>query len=256
MKNSKDYAKKVQKLYRSLKRQYPKAEPVFFEDPADAVVYGVVSENLKGKAAQAAMKRFGGYFVDLNDLRAARMEEVVEMLGSDTTATRDIASILSRLLNGIFNKYHKMSLEALKKEGKRPAKVALEKMDGISRFVVDFCMLTSFQGHAIPLTATMVEYLKSNDLVHPDANEQTIEGFLGKQISAKDGYDFYLLLRHESESKISKKTTRKKRTTKTAAKDRKAAGVTKKVKKTRTKTATKTKKTVKKAKKTARKRPK
>jgi hypothetical protein len=116
----------------------------------------------------------------------------------------------------MFNEYHKVSLEPLKKMGKRPAKHVLEKIEGISRFVVDYCMLTSLKGHAIPLTKTMVEYLKNNELVDPDADEEQIGGFLAKQIPAKNGYEFYELLRRESEAKKSvkkkPKTTSKKKT--------------------------------------------
>ena len=109
-----------------------------------------------------------------------------------------------------------MSLEALKKTGKRPARQILEKMDGTSRFIVDYCMLTSLQGHAIPLTKGMIEYLRNKELVYPDADEQQIGGFLAKQISAKKGYEFYSLLRRESEAHKSrkKKTTKSKKKTK------------------------------------------
>ena len=71
-------------------------------------------------------------------------------------------------------------------------------------------MLTSLQGHAIPLTGKMVKYLRSNELVHAEADEQQIEGFLTKQISAKNGCEFYSLLRRESDSpriKRERKTT-------------------------------------------------
>jgi hypothetical protein len=73
-------------------------------------------------------------------------------------------------------------------------------------------MLTSLQGHAIPLTETMVDYLRTKELVHPDADEQQIEGFLAKQISAEHAYEFYCLLRRQSESRRAsrkRKTTRK-----------------------------------------------
>jgi len=169
MKNSKDYSKKIQTLYRSLSRKYPKVQKV------------------------------------------------------------------CRILNGIFNEYHKISLESLKKIGKRPAKQALEKIDGINRFVVEYCLLTSLGGHAIPLTDKMIKYLRNNELVNPDADDQQIGGFLAKQISAKNGYEFYALLRRESEStkvkkRIKSKTTRKKKS-KTKTKSR-----------TKTKTKKKTKK--------------
>jgi hypothetical protein len=89
-------------------------------------------------------------------------------------------------------------------------------MDGTSRFVVNYCVLTALHGHAIPLTSGMLEYLRDNELVHPDADEQEIEGFLTRQIPARNGYEFYRLLRIQSElRKGRKKTTRKKKTKKT-----------------------------------------
>jgi len=216
MKNSKEYSKKIQRLYRSLSRKYPKVQKFTHDEPLDAIVYAIISAELSEKATESAIKRFADYFVDLNDLRVSQTEEIVGIWGEDTPVTRNIASTITRVLRGVFNEYHKMSLEALKKTGKRPARQILEKIDGTSRFVVDYCMLTSLQGHAIPLTKEMIEYLKSKELVYPDADEQQIGGFLAKQISAKKGYEFYSLLRRESEARKSrkKKTTKSKKKTK------------------------------------------
>ncbi len=201
MKNSKEYSKKVQRLYSSLKREYPKVKKSVYDEPAEALVYAVVNENMSETAAESALKRFSNYFVDLNDLRVSQAEEIVEMLGEDTQVTRDIASRLTGALRAVFEKYHTASLASLKRIGKRPAKQVLEKMDAVSRFVVNYCMLTSLQGHAIPLTKKMIEYLRSNELVHAEADEQETEGFLTKQISAENAYEFYALLRRGSESR-------------------------------------------------------
>ena len=215
MKNSKEYSKNIQNLYRTLKHKHSKIQEVNYEVVTDAVVYSIISENMSEKAAESAIKRFTEYFVDLNDLRVSRVEEIVEVLGENTPATREIASRIIRVLQAIFNDYHKVSLEPLKKLGKRPARQVLEKIDGTSNFIVDYCMLTSLRGHAIPLTNKMIKYLKANDLVDNDADEQQISGFLAKQISAKNGYEFYVLLRHESErqkstAKIKTRTSRRK----------------------------------------------
>jgi endonuclease III len=199
MKNSREYAKKVQKLYRSLKRAYPKVQDTVYEEPIDSIVYATISENMSQAEAHAAIKRFANYFVDWNDLRVSRIEEIVDVLGNDTPISRQIASVLNRILSAVFNGYHIISLSVLKKMGKRPAKQTLEKLDGISHFVVNYCMLTALRGHAIPLTLKMIEYLKGNKLVDPGADEQEIEGFLTRQISARNAYEFYALLRHESE---------------------------------------------------------
>ncbi len=210
MKNSKEYSKKIQRLYRSLSRKYPKVQKVIHDEPADAIVYAIINAELSEKITATAIKKFAGYFVDLNDLRVSRTEEIVEILGADTSVTRTIASTITTVLRAVFNEYHKVSLEALKRTGKRPARQILEKLEGTSRFVVDYCMLTSLQAHAIPLTEGIIEYLKSKELVYPDADEQQIGGFLAKQISANKGYDFYALLRRESEARRSKKKKKRK----------------------------------------------
>jgi endonuclease III len=206
MKNGKEYSKKVQKLYRSLKRKFPAVQKVTYDEPVDALVYATISSELSEAAAQSAIKKFAEYFVDYNDLRISRVEEIIESLGPDVSAARDIASALTTALRAVFSKYNMISLKALYKMSKRPAKAFLEKIEGTNRFVVDYCMLTSLHGHAIPLTKKMIEFLRSNDLVHAEANEEEIEGFLARQISAENAYEFYSLLRRESETrKVSKK---------------------------------------------------
>ena len=220
MKNSKEYAKKVRKLYRSLKRGHPKIEQATYDEPVDAIVYAVLSENMSETAAQSAIKKFADYFIDLNDLRVSRAEEVIEILGGDAPVNRQMAAALNKILMAIFREYHSVSLMALKKIGKRQAKQILEKLDGTSSFVVNYCMLTALGGHAVPLTTNMIEFLKSNSLVDPDADEQDIEGFLTRLISAKNGCEFYTLLRYESElpGTTRKRKTRKKTTRKTKRK--------------------------------------
>jgi len=204
MKNSREYSQKVQRLYRSLKRKYPKAKKLIYDEPVEAIIHAIISEKMSETATQSAIKRFADYFVDWNDLRVSRPEEIVEVLGADTSVTRDIALALTSALCAVFDRYNTVSLKALKKIGKRPARQTLEKMNGLSRFVVSYCMLTSLYGHAIPLTKKMIDYLRSKQLIHPDADEQQIEGFLARQISAENASEFYALLRRQSEARKTK----------------------------------------------------
>lgn len=209
MKNSTEYAKKVKKLYLSLRRKSPKVQKLVYEDPVEALVYGIISENMTNSKTRGVMKRIGDNFVDLNDLRVSLPAEVIEILGENSSVTRNIVESLSKALGYVFSNYNCVSLESLKKQGKRPAKQSLEKIEGVSRFVVNYCMLTALGGHAVPLTGKIVEYLKNNELVAPGANEQDIEGFLTRQVSATNGYEFYTLLRQESESRRAKKKVKK-----------------------------------------------
>jgi len=218
MKDSKEHSQKIRLLHRSLKRgrsQYyrthkiavqlavaagQKPEKVIYDEPADALVYAIISENITQHQAHSAIHRIKEHFVDLNDLRVSREDEIAEVLGGDMPAAGQTASAITKILAAVFGKYNMVSLKPLRKIGKRPAKQFLEKMDGVTHFAVNYCMLTSLQGHAIPLTERMIEYLKNNGMVHPDSSVQETEGFLARQISAEDAYEFYTMLRHRSET--------------------------------------------------------
>jgi endonuclease III len=211
MKDSKEYSKKIQKLYRSLKQRGGKFAAVEYDEPVDALVFAIVSENLTEPQTHAALKKLKDYFVDWNDLRVASIEEIIEVLGPDTAPARSIAAALVSVLNAVFDKHNMLGLQSLRKLGKRPAKILIEKLSGVTPFVVDYCMLSSMQGHAIPMTPKMIEFLKAGLFIHPEASYEEIEGFLCRLVSIKNACEFYSLLRHECESsrKQSQKTKKK-----------------------------------------------
>ena len=257
MKNSKDYAEKIKKLHRSLKRSAKKVTPVSYDDPVEAVIYGILSERVSERQAQAAWKRSKKHFVDLNDLRVARPDEIYDLFGKETDDIREIGLVLAKVLFSVFDKHHEMTLSSLRDMGKRQARQELEELNGISSFALGYCMLMGLDAHAIPVNERMVLYLQAHELVDPKADVSAIEGFLGKQISAKDTMEFFALLRQESDSlplskgagkkKTKKKTTKKKTTKKVTKKttQKKAAKKTGTAKKTVKKKTVK-KKTVKK----------
>ncbi len=217
MKNSKEYSKKVNKLFRLLKRQYSRPEKVKYDEPVDALIYGIVSEKMTLKETKSAIRAFGDYFVDSNDLRTSSIEEIVENLGEDTARTRETAEVLTSVLRSIFIEYNTVSLKRLHEMGKRSAKKILEKLASISPFAINYCILTSIGAHTIPLTRRMIEYLREKELVHPEADNTDIEGFLTRQIASRDGYAFYTLLRRASEHSRPKAGTKTEKKTKTKA---------------------------------------
>ncbi len=199
MKNSKEYGKKIAKLYRSLKKKHVKVKKRVFDDPAKAIVYAIVSENMRKSAAKSVFKKMEAHFVDSNDLRVSRAEEIHDVINIANGNSKKIASKLTEFLGAIFIKYDTVNLKELKEIGKRQARKGLEELGILSRFVICYCFLTSLGGHAIPLTKEMIEYLKDGELVHPDASDDDIEGFLERRISSANAYEFYTLMREQSD---------------------------------------------------------
>ena len=230
MKESKQYAKQIDKLFRSLKKKHAKVKKVEYEDPVDAIVYAIISEHLVLTKTKAAMKKKDTHFVDLNDIRVSRVEEVAAAIGQGTDTARQTASELIRVLNLIYETQDAISLAEMKETGKKQAKKDIAQLNISGNFVLSYCFLAAIGGHAIPLTSRMIEFLRTSELVHPDATAQDIESFLERQINSANAYEFYYLLRKESESgKRSPRKAAKRKTTvkKTATK--------KKVKKTKKK---------------------
>lgn len=221
MKDSQKYSSQIQKFYRSLKRTTSKIKKVEYEDITESLIHAAVLEHMTETVTKAAFRKIDEHFVDLNDMRVSRPEEIVEMLGQEGEDARRVGVNVITILNGIFKKYNMVSLDALRKLGKRQARTAMEKIDGVSRFCVDYCMLTALDSHSIPLTDRMVKYLKENELVHPEADLEEIEGFLTRQISAANGYEFYSLLRRQAESKGAAAAVKSKTKTKTKTKSTK-----------------------------------
>jgi hypothetical protein len=59
------------------------------------------------------------------------------------------------------------------------------------------------------LTEPMADYLKRNGIIDANADDEDTEGFLTRCVPAKDAYEFYALLRRESESpKVLKNKTK------------------------------------------------
>lgn len=240
MKDSKEYSPKVTKMFCSLKRKHGKAEMPDYDDPVQALVDGLVIEVMGQDQASKALKRMKSHFVDLNDVRVCRNEEILEVFRDDSAEAEKSASAITATLNAIFDKYDKVTLDTLAHEGKRQAKKELEELAGITPFAISYCFVTAMGGHAIPLNDKMLAYLRDNELVHPDADEHEIAGFLERQIAAADGFTFYTILKNEAEAAFQTAPTKKSAKKKTATKKKTVK------KKTATKKKTAKKKIVKK----------
>ena len=249
MKNSKKYATKVKRLFTTLKKKYPRPKEPDYKDPIEAVVYAIISEHTSLSEAKSAGKRLKNHFVDYNDLRVSRPEEIIDILGIAVESAEKIAQSLTAVLNAIFSRYDMVSLVGSFDVGKRQARKELQDLKCFSEFVLGYCFLTSLKGHAIPLTERMAEFLHESELVYPSAKTDVIEGFLERQISTANGYLFYILLRMESERTKKKAAKKKKAAAKAKAAKAKAkpkVAARKKTAKTKTKAAAKKKTTAKK----------
>ncbi len=257
MKNSKEYTKKVAAFYKAQKKNIdPAKTQTQAQTPLDTFVYGILLEFYTYPEAEKVIEKISEHFVDFNDLRVSRAEEIVDVLGDKDK--KEVAIALTTALQGLFDKYDAISVDGLIELGKRGAKQEIEESGMLRTFALNYFSLMVMNAHALPMTAKMIEYVKDNDLVHPNSSDKEINGFLERQFGSSEILNFYKLLRQLSDDydansakkaknkatkkTVTKKTAKKKTTTKKATAKKKTA--TKK--KTTTKTVTKKKTTAKK----------
>ena len=104
MKDSKKYSPKITKLFKSLKVKSAKYKMPQYDDPIEAVVFGLISEHVTEAASGRMYKRMMKHFVNLNDLRVSRREEILEVFGSSFQAAENVAASVTQVLNAIFEK--------------------------------------------------------------------------------------------------------------------------------------------------------
>jgi endonuclease III len=204
MKETKNIAGKIQQLLRNLKRKYPKPVCPVYEEPVDALLFAFISEQSTEQQADAALKKINEHFIDLNDIRVSRPEEIVEGAGADAGFTIQAAVNLTAAMATIFEKYNMVTLTDIKKLGKKPIREIICQIPTVSPFVVDYCMLTAFGAHAVPLTAKMLDFLRTEKIAAPGADPQQLSQMLARHIPAKDAYTFYALLRRDAEMPAAK----------------------------------------------------
>jgi hypothetical protein len=203
MKDSSEYTARLKKLCNRLKREKGAASVMGDEEPADALtelVRACLTAGATEAKAQAALNKFNSYFVDFNELRVCRPEEMAEVLGNQFPAAKDIAVQILGLLNQIFARRDTLSLVDLAASGKREAKVFLESLEGITPYVVARVMLFSLSGHAFPLHEQMVAMLRGEEVIDSAAPLDDIQGFLERQIPAKNLIKTYRLLRRHADN--------------------------------------------------------
>ncbi|MBN1765679.1 MAG: hypothetical protein JW860_10510 [Sedimentisphaerales bacterium] len=199
MKNSSEYAVKLKKLCSRLKRDGSasvKMEPV---DPLTGIILACLSEVTTENKSRSTLSKLRHEFVDYNELRVARVEEITELLGKSFPQAKDVSRRIVQVLINIFNKCDSLELDFLCDGNKRQAKSFLEGIEDMSSYMLARVMLQSIGAHAFPVNQQMMNMLLKEEVVDPEATVAEVQGFLERQISASQIHKLYPLLRKHAD---------------------------------------------------------
>lgn len=212
MKNSREYAAVLGKLLRRVRRELGAPVEPEKTDLITELALACLSQYASENKAQSALTKLRNHFVDFNELRVCRESEVSRILGTTYPKARDTANLLVRSLRAIFDRQDVLNLDVLNTMGKREAKTYLEEFEEIPHYVVARIMLRGLGGHAFPVNEKMLEVLRAEEAVDEKADEADVQGFMERQIAAKDMLKQYVLLREHADQFEAKRNRTKKRT--------------------------------------------
>lgn len=194
MKHGTEYAKRVKRLHQRLLKSYGKPSAIEPTDPIEQMVVGILSQDTSMSRAQSAYRRLVGEMVDLNELRVTPPSEIAEQIDGLIPMASDKARRIVDALNAVRRRQDTLDLDFLKQRGRREAREYLESLEGLTPFVAAQVVLFSLQGHAIPVDNLTLYVLRKKELVDPEADIPTVQGFLERNINASDAAGFVQLL--------------------------------------------------------------
>lgn len=205
MKNATKYQKTIKKLLSGGGPVPADSGPV---DPLRVLVQAVLETDASRKQAEKAFVAIEKEYVDLNELRVAPVREVSELIGKDFFFSRRQAEELTNALNSLFRRSTSLTFDYLKSMTKRDLRRHLSEL-GLGPYAVAMLLLRCFGGHAIPVDDSLVESLKIEDFVHPEASLGEVQGFLERVVLQKDAMSAHYALKAYMEK--NEKTLNKRR---------------------------------------------
>jgi endonuclease III len=199
VKNETTYVRKFAALFKKIKAS-SSAEAPPQRDPVTQMVVSFLEWNATRKQARDAHSRVMAVMVDNNDLRVSHPHEIVALIGERYPQAEERAARLHEALHEVFVREHAVALDSLTAKPKKQIRTYLETVPGIVPYVAAQVLLLSFEGHAVPVDENLVELLKQEEAIDPEATLEEVASFLERHIKAEDTAEAHHLLRDWADS--------------------------------------------------------
>jgi endonuclease III len=184
-----DKSREVQRVVTLLKTKYDapaRREPM---SVLETVIYAVLADGTTTGRADAAFQRLRTNYFDWNEVRVSALVELQEQL-SDLPEPEQRAARLKGCLRFIFESTYGFDLEQLKKVPMKELAVRLEKMPGISDYLINRVIRDGLGGTAMPLDSATVRVLTRLHIIDEKTSTDMLCGSLSRQIPRARSWEF------------------------------------------------------------------
>ncbi len=187
--SSKNRGDRIQLLQKVVSKHFTPVLAPKDRNVLEHLIYACCLENAAYDVADEAFHRMQESFVDWNEVRVTTITELVEHL----TSLPDPAAAAVRVkknLQSIFETRYSFDIEDLVKMNQGKAIAELEKLTGISKFVLNYVTQNALGGHAIPVSDSIVKVLLATEIMtDAEASKGQIPG-LERTVAKNKGPEF------------------------------------------------------------------
>lgn len=180
---------KIQLLHRVVKKYYKPIVPPESRPLLEQLVYACCLEDARYEAADEAFHRLQESYFDWNEIRVTTVTELSESLHNLPDPAAASARI-KKNLQSIFETRYSFDIEDMRKMNQGKAVQELEKMAGMTKFVLGYLIQNAFGGHTIPVSGSILKILVATGIVtQQEADKQQTPG-LDRAIPKTKGVEF------------------------------------------------------------------
>ena len=187
--SNKNRGDRIQLLHKVVKKYYKPVAIPEGRTVLEHLIYACCLEDARYESADEAFHRLQESYFDWNEVRVTTVTELAEVLHNlpDSSAA---AVRVKKNLQSIFETRYSFEIEDMVKMNQGKAIQELEKLGGISKFVLGYTIQNSLGGHCIPVSASIMKILIATEIVSEAEAAKGQAPGLERTIAKSKGLEF------------------------------------------------------------------
>lgn len=187
--STKNRGDRIQLLHKVVKKYYKPVATPEGRSVLEHLIYACCLEDARYDSADEAFHRLQESYFDWNEVRVTTVTELAEVLHNlpDPAAA---AVRVKKNLQSIFETRYSFEIDDMVKMNQGKAIQELEKLGGISKFVLGYTIQNSLGGHSIPVSGTIMKILIATEIVSESEAAKGQAPGLERTVAKSKGLEF------------------------------------------------------------------
>lgn len=169
--STKNRGDRIQLLHKVVTKHYTPVPAAEDRSVLEQLLYACCLENVSYDAADEAFHRLQESFFDWNEVRVTTVSELCETLHNLPTPAA-AALRIKKNLQSLFETRYSFDIDDMVKLNQGKAIAELEKLAGMTKFVLGYMTQSALGGHAIPISDSIMQVLLATEIVSPAEAEK------------------------------------------------------------------------------------